>query len=267
MNDILGNDNGLLDYGESVYLSVAVTNVGDQPAANATVTISTSDPYVTITQNSYFYGSIQPGQTLVIDDAFAFDVAANIPDQHSITFNVEVTAQDTWYADFTVKANAPLLTIGNFIIDDSQNGNDNGNIDPGETVNIIVRSSNLGHSDCYNASATLASLCEWLTIVEQVNNVGDMPKDTTIDVLFSVVVDDYAPIGAYADFAYTLTSGEYTVENAYSRTIGLVFENWESGDFSKFTWSSSSTWPWFITANSPFEGEFCVRSGIIQADL
>ncbi|MCX6235455.1 MAG: C25 family cysteine peptidase [Bacteroidetes bacterium] len=266
VNDVLGDNDGLLDYGESVYLSVAVTNVGDQPAANATVTISTSDPFVTITENSYFYGTIQPGQTKMIDDAFAADISAGIPDQHNITFDLEISAQDTWYADFALKANAPVLSIGNFIVDDSESGNNNGNIDPGETVDITIQSSNFGHCDAFNAIATLVSTSEWINIIESTYTIGDMPADMTTDVIFTVEVDDYAPIGAYVDFTYTLTSGDYSLSSAYSRTIGLVYENWETGDFSKFTWSSSSTWPWFITANSPYEGEFCIRSGAISND-
>ncbi len=263
IDDEQGNGNGVPDYGESILLSLALRNVGDQPAANANVTLSTTDPYITITDNSQFYGTIEAGEIVEENDAFGFDISTDVPDQHVVTFDIEIVAQDTWTASFSMVINAPMLTIGHFIINDTTGGNSNGNIDPGETVQIIVKSSNLGHSDCSDAFAQLTSTSEWLTVPETTDTIGDLPAGAEADATFTVGVDDYAPIGAYVDFNYQLISGDYSVENDYSKTIGLVFENWESGDFSKFAWTSTSTWPWYISHDGPYEGIFCCHSGDI----
>jgi hypothetical protein len=174
-----------------------------------------------------------------------------------------VVAEETWNASFTITVDAPVLSIGKFIIDDTTGGNVNGNIDPGETVQIIVKSWNQGHSDCSGAVGQLTSTSSWITIGEPSYSIGDIPAESESDAVFTVTVDDNAPIGAAVDFTYQLTSGEYSVENTYSRTIGLVFENFESGNFSKFPWATTSTWPWTIYQYGGYEGNYSARSGDI----
>lgn len=263
LNDVLGNWNGQIDYGESVYLSLALTNVGDQPSYNTMVTMTTTDEKITVTDGSHNYGVIQAGQTVNVPDAFAFEVANDINDEHEFTFDFEISGEDIWYAEIELEAYAPYLKIGEIIIDDTAGGNGNGNIDPGESMTLYVKSINAGHSDCFEATGLLETTSPHITISEPSVTIGDMPFDTVIYVPYEIEVDDYAPIGDYVDLQYTLNSGEYTTDFEFIYTIGLIFEDWESGDFSKFAWSSSSTWPWGMAYTGAFEGSYAVCSGDI----
>ena len=40
-----------------------------------------------------------------------------------------------------------------------------------------------------------------------------------------------------------------------------IIEDFETGDFSKFDWQLDGTYPWTITTNNPYEGEYCMKSG------
>ena len=42
-----GNGNALMDYGESILLSLALENIGNKDAESVNVEFSTSDPYIT----------------------------------------------------------------------------------------------------------------------------------------------------------------------------------------------------------------------------
>ncbi|RKX17237.1 MAG: hypothetical protein DRP26_07305, partial [Candidatus Zixiibacteriota bacterium] len=81
VNDIAGNNNGLVDCGESILLGVQLINVGPDDAIDVEATLSTADSFVTVTENYESYGTI-PGDygTVYIPDAFAFDVAGTTPD-------------------------------------------------------------------------------------------------------------------------------------------------------------------------------------------
>lgn len=263
INDIEGNSNGQIDYGETIYLSLGLTNVGDQPSYNTTVTMTNSDPNITITDGTHNFGVIQAGQTVTVPDAFAFEVANNISDEYEIDFNFEISGDDTWYADVELMAYAPSLKIGSIIIDDTAGGNGNGNIDPGESITLYVESINAGHSDCFEALGFLESTSQYVTITESSVNIGEMPANTTSLAAYEVEIDDFAPIGDYIDLDYALTAGEYAVEFSFAYTVGLIFEDWESGDFSKFTWGSTSTWPWGMALSGAFEGDYAVCSGDI----
>ena len=46
-------------------------------------------------------------------------------------------------------------------------------------------------------------------------------------------------------------------------SVGNVAEDWEAGDFSKFDWVNNSNNPWSIVTESPYEGNYCAKSGNI----
>ena len=40
-----------------------------------------------------------------------------------------------------------------------------------------------------------------------------------------------------------------------------IIEDFETGDFSMFDWQVSANYPWSITTNNPYEGDYCMKSG------
>ena len=145
LNDIAGgNGNGIMETSETILASLTVKNVGSGIATNVMVTIESSDEYVTMTDNTEFYGTILGGATAVVPDGFGWEVANNIPDLHHVVFEMTATdGTDTWTSFFTVIGHAPKIEFGNMQIDDTQ-GNSNGRLDPGETVYIIIPTYNNG---------------------------------------------------------------------------------------------------------------------------
>ena len=101
----------------------------------------------------------------MIEDAFAFDVANNVPDQTLLTFTFTATVpeREAFVSTFTDIANAPSLEIAFMSIDDSE-GNDNGRLDAGETVNLIYYAKNIGHAESSDAVMNLSSSSEYITV-------------------------------------------------------------------------------------------------------
>jgi len=111
INDPLGNSDGQVDYGESITLDMELENLGAADANNVEATLSTTDDYITITDDIEQWGTIVAGGTGIQMDAFAFDVDAIIPDQHPAVFELEITGdgKDAWYSSFNILLNAPVL--------------------------------------------------------------------------------------------------------------------------------------------------------------
>ena len=40
-----------------------------------------------------------------------------------------------------------------------------------------------------------------------------------------------------------------------------IVEDFETGDFSKFDWLLDGNYPWSVTTNNPYEGDYCMKSG------
>ena len=202
-----GNGDGLMDYGESILLSLAVKNVGITQATNVVVTLSTTDPYITFTDNTEPYGAIDPDQIVEVTDGFAFDVANDIPDGHYVLVEVEASGDgdDIWNSSFSIEGHAPLLELGEITISDPT-GNNNGKIDPGETVDLIIDIENSGSSEAFNILGELSATDPYLTVNTSQVTYGDLTGGGTANGTFSVTAAGNTPAGHIVDFTFDITA-------------------------------------------------------------
>ncbi len=208
LNDLAGgNGDGLMDYGESILLSLAVKNVGIALATNVVVTLSTTDPFITFTDNTHSYGNIGPDQVIMATDAFAFDVANDIPDGHYVLINVEANggSDDTWTSNLSIGGHAPVLELGEFTISDP-GGNNNGKIDPGETVNLVITAENTGSSEAFNLVGEISEMDPFLTVNTAQVNYGNILGGSNASGIFSVTAAANTPAGQMVEITFDMSA-------------------------------------------------------------
>jgi len=263
VHDIAGNNNGKMDFGEFVTLELTVKNAGLVDASNVMVKLRSIDPYVTIIDSSENYGDIASGSTKTIDGAFSVTIADNVPDNHLLNFDVVASADTTWISYFSNLAFGPELTILEMVVDDSQ-GNNNGRLDPGENAIIKVKNKNTGHCVADNCHATLSTNCYFLELVNSEDSIGTLSQLGYKWAEFEVNVDPEAPNGVIiANLNYNLASCAYIKSKTFKKKLGLLVEDFETGNFTKFNWQMSGNTPWQITTNYPYEGFYSAKSGLI----
>jgi len=268
LHDVTGNNNGQADFGEDVTFDITLQNVGATTATGVSAKLRTNDTYVTITDSTQSWGDIANGITSAQNNAYAFTVHDSVPDQHTVEFTLVITDNNsnTWTGTFNIVLNAPVLTIGTVTISDAS-GNNNGRLDPGETVDLIFASSNTGHANAVNAVSTLASNTGNITVNTGSANLGTLnASGGSANATFNITVSPSAVIGSVTDFTNTLTAGLYSVQKIIYTMIGLVDEDWETGTFTKFQWVQGGNAPWVISNIDPYEGGYCAKSGTI-ADM
>ncbi|MBN1338734.1 MAG: T9SS type A sorting domain-containing protein [Bacteroidales bacterium] len=259
-----GNGNGEADFGESILVDIGIENVGTQQAGNVTGTLTTTDNYITITDGEENFGNIPGGSAVNKNGAFAFDVADNVPDGHTVNFELELEAgTESWVSSFSITVNAPLLSIGSITIDDFTGGNGDGKLDPGETADILIEATNSGHCGCSNTTGILATQSPDIVINTANCNLDDLAAGQTKTAVFNISVDQNTATGTNVDLDFTLASGAYSEEKVFYLTVGMIFEDFETGDFSKFNWQSAGNAPWTITGTNPYEGAYSAKSGAI----
>jgi len=265
LNDLTGgNGNGLMDYGESILMSLTVINVGTQQANNVNVTLSTTDTYITFTDNYHSYGNIASGQSILATNAFAFSVSDNLPDQHNAVINVAATSGiNTWNSNFTIVGNAPLLTLGTIVISDPA-GNNNGRLDPGETASIIFPVNNTGHSLSPFATANLSSISPYVNIISGTSFPGEIAAGNTANAVFTISCDPSTPVGQTVDLTMNVIAGNYGFNYTYNTPVGLVLEDWELGNFTRFPWTFSGNASWAVVSAGQYEGLYTAISGAIE---
>jgi hypothetical protein len=257
-------------YGQSIGLNVELKNVADSPydAINVDATLSTTNPYITITDATENYGDIAAGATVLINGAFTISIADSIPDQTEVVFNVNATGTYsstpyTWDTPLHITVASPLLNCGNILIQDPT-GNNNGRLDPGESAQMNITTSNTGHADISNVQATLTTTNPNVNITGSPQNITIITAGGSQVPVFGVSVSSLATTGEVATFIYTAVSGDYIVYDTIHQVIGLVSEDWETGNFLKFPWVNTSSIPWTITTTLPYEGTHCAQSGAIS---
>lgn len=264
MNDPAGNNNQKADFDEEVFLSLTEKNLGNNPAENLVVSILGSDPYITLLDATEAYPVVPSQQTVTVPDGFKIKVANNVPNNYTKLFTVAATnGVDTWNSEISVKCLAPTLYAGAITIDDSQGGNGNNRLDAGETAIIKINVQNTGASTAPNVTSTLAATSGFLTLVNNTATVGNILPLGSAYAEFTVTVEPGSPAGLNVQLIFNAVSGAYQVARTYDIQVGLLVEDWETGDFSKFNWTASGNLPWTITNNGPFEGVYSAKSGAV----
>ncbi len=265
LNDVTGgNGNGIMETSETILASLTIKNVGSGIATNVMVTIETPDEYVTLTDNTESYGTILPGATAIVTDGFGWEAANNIPDMHNVIFEMTATdGTETWTSFFTVVGHGPKIEFGNMQIDDSQ-GNGNGRLDPGETVDIVIPTYNNGSYQAISAAGTLSCSSGFITLNNSTYNFNDLGAGSMEEAIFNITVSPNAPVGTSVSFMYDVTSGGYYLQESFGSTIGLIVEDWETGNLSQFEWQTGGNSSWAVSQQTPYEGAYCIKSGDIN---
>ena len=88
INDSLGNENGIVDPGESLFVYVQLINEGTGTLPNASGILECSDSYVTVLEDSVFFGDIQGKRA--VQGKYLFETLSSTPVGHPLTFNLYV---------------------------------------------------------------------------------------------------------------------------------------------------------------------------------
>ena len=259
------NEASQINYGDNTGFNIQLKNVGSSQAPAGSMTITTESEYVTITNNTKSFSAIGSNNTLNLDDAFGFAISDQVPNNTAIDFLITITSgSDTYETHIIMKAYAPIFQIGNVGIREIANGNENGRLDPGETVKLRFPVKNAGNANSHATNATITIDCPFLELLTS--------STVTLDEIdaqgygyfdFEVLVGN-APTGFSAEYSLAVTSGVYTDSKDFVSKIGLNVEDFESGSLNTELWTNNSSMPWTFCTDEPYEGSHCMKSGAIS---
>ncbi|MCF7912559.1 MAG: T9SS type A sorting domain-containing protein [Candidatus Cloacimonetes bacterium] len=261
-DDVSGNGNGLLDYSETVDVTLNLNNVGNQTAEGVSATISTFDQNVTITDGMVDCGDIS-GETIEeFTAAFCLEISDEVEDQHSAVLMLEITDENgaVWSSNFVIVLNAPVLTSAYAQIDDSA-GNGDGVLDAGESVIMVFPTMNTGNSATGIIDAILLSFDPWVTVETISTIIPALAVGEEGVAEFVVTINENTPEGTSVSFNYNASSGSYVTTADYNYTVGLVLEDFENGTFESYPWTFTGQ-QWTIDDYS-YMGQYAAKSGTI----
>ena len=256
------NGNGQLDFGENIDLDITLKNVGTEPMNSFEAVLECESEYITITNGTAQFESMTPNALQSVANAFSFTVAENVPDNTTNRFTITVTnGNDTYVSSLTMKAFAPVFKLGGMTITEV-NGDGNGRLDAGETAKLSFPIENKGHADAASTFATLQMLSPYITLEESTVNFDDFNVGDTQTAVFDIAISEDTPIGYACPLVLSVVSGLYNFQNDYVAKVGLIVEDFETGQFGE-GWTNDANKPWHIVREDAYEGQYCVRSGAI----
>ena len=157
-----------------------------------------------------------------ISNQFQVHVSSQVPYGTVAEFTLKIEeGGETRYFYFEVPVAAPSLFTGNLQIDDhSSGGNNNGIIDCGERVQLIVPAENFGDAPAEPGLIKLESLRNYLNVYRALNPIGELLPQQVINSTFDVSVKPsvYQPCVDLVRITYY--SGMYSYQRVYE--VGLA---------------------------------------------
>lgn len=250
----------MIEYGETVNISMDLKNVGSELTEGVEVNLSIDDEYITLTDSQASFGNIAPDAISSSADAFSFTVSTDVPDDYSFSFLATATGSgEVWDYNLNMTAYAPVLSFEGVSVDDPD-----GQLDPGDTADIGVIIRNSGGSGLSGMRIIISSSDEYITINGESDfYLGSLGVDEDGIASYNVTADSNTPIGHIIPFDLLVTaSGPYEENISGSLTVGLTWEDFESGSFVNLPWSFAGNADWEITSEA-YEGNYGAGSGPI----
>ena len=213
------NSNTLLEAGESANLSIVLGNRGLISATNVAATLSSSDPFVTISSNYSLYGDIAPLGSLTPQTNYAISVSGSCPADHDLSFNLAVTCgTGSWNYAFSLDVYAPVLNFTGQLVYDAT-GNQDGILDPGETAAVYIQLNNIGDVGSVAGTATLNSPTTGITVNTGTASFPTLAPGSYEVLAFSITASPSIAIGTQVTLNYSATAGMVIANSTQSLEI------------------------------------------------
>ena len=254
----LSNGAEQIGFNGNYAFDLTVKNVGSVDAGNVTATLSTDCEHITINQPTASVGNLAGNQSTVLENAFAFSVSDNVPNNTKARFFLTCTdGTDTWESHFDARVYAP-----DFVLVEATLEIEEGHaLNPGDHGNVHFVFKNAGGATAPTASFDITNPHPEISVATTHWTFENLLPEQEFIADMDFTLGDDAILGALYELPYAVQHGQYALQSSYYLPIGRSVEGFETGDFSAFDWHYPSIiYAWEVTTESPHEGRYCAKS-------
>jgi hypothetical protein len=249
-----------VDFDTVSSIALTVKNAGLDAAENIMFSLSTSSEYIRVDDAQVTVPFMSQASSLLLPEDFTIRVSHLTPDQYSARFSLRATDGTTvWQSTFSIRVNAPRIRVSAFDI-----LSDTGRLHPGESTQIRLDIQNHGNHDSVAGNIRVISTNPDVVISLPSTTIPQILQDGTYPYIFDVDVGSSIALSTVVDIAYFIDVYNQTIQGHHALPIGLLIEDFESGDFSLFDWQNASARPWTIVTATSHEGAYSARAGNIS---
>ncbi len=237
-----GYDNNQINAGCNYEMSISVSNYGNQSSNNVKGVINSSDPYISIQNDTLLFGDIVSNDTVISSNTCGFSISDSVPDGYYISLILECFDQNDslWESSFGINANSPDLELY------SVGGPEE--IHPGDNFYIWSRIENTGSGTAYALELTIYCDDPYVTLLDSEETFNALAPGGLSwigeDSAFNISLSSSCPEPYWIDIELnTVTDGGYSFTDTFTFSVGNIAftEDFESG-IGDWTYSGSSCW-------------------------
>ena len=263
---LIENEYNVLHNGENAHFGLKLHNYGNDAAENITMYLTCESPFIEITQGTCFIENMMPHQTVIINDAFRFNIDENTPDMTELNFTLHIDDGNTVKeCVFTESIAAPLLVVKPEISFRDSHRQPILQISQEDITDIHIQIANEGHFDSNPVNMQFDLLAPFITVDSTSHMFSTLEKGTVRNVIFKVSPQNGADEG-WIKTRVTLNDGIHLVAMDTMLPFGGFNESFYPDNFNAHNWVMMGDAPWILTnEEAPADG-FCAKSGEIDND-
>jgi len=235
VTDIDGNNDGLINPNENCILTYTLKNYGLQTAYNVyarlTVPDSLSNSVEIVTTDSISFGTLATGDSAQ-GSPFQFFIKPECAVGFEIPFQLQVSCTNAaWEFYRNEIVHGCQLEYTGYFVDDNGSPLNNFRMDPGETVNLVIKIANVGDDIAPNVKGVLRSGNQYITIIDSIGTFHTILTDSNAlneSDYFKVKVNENCPVPYMAGYSVQLSTQNglypYSVIDTFSVPIAVPSE-------------------------------------------
>lgn len=251
-----------LNIGDTVNVSVKLSNIGTSYFSNGLMKIQIADTNTSLIDSVISISSIAPGDSLVIHNAFKFVVKLFATDGHMVRLDGIVTnPTDTFKHSISCRINSFLLQTGTTTITDGNNNQ----LEPGETAALMLEIKNIGGASARNLQLNLTTSDPYITLNPSSSTIDSIQPFSSKNAFFIITVAPNTPYQHLIVLNASITGNNNSqIKTFFYIQMGIEMEDFETNDFTKFDWVLGGTIPWYTSDSLKYQGNYSAKSGRIN---
>ncbi len=225
LNDTDANNNGHLNPGETVKLSINVHNDSEKEYNNIKVVISCSNKDVTITDADAVINNIAGNADVMLSNEFEIAVSNDIDYNSELYFNIDFYENDkvVSLSTFPIEVKDKELIFASLLVKNDNNGN--GILEAGETADLGVVLNNIGNEIAVKVKGNLSSNSNDITINNAEAEFSSIGANSSSIAFFNITASE--DLGSSIPFvlkASEFYGKEYEFSESYTLSCNYIFQ-------------------------------------------
>lgn len=194
LTEIEGNQDGVLNPGETVSLTVSMENIFDVPVNGVVVEMTSENSHVTIHNGNAIFGNFASGEIITMENIFSFTIDESSPAKQNIQLLFTASAaEETCVTRCKIMVYDYMLEYGSMVVNDTETGNGNGILEAGETADLQIYVNNKGNAFASSLTGTLSTTFSDLTINTNQQSHGSLLADQAGFASYNVTLSENIP--------------------------------------------------------------------------